>query len=39
MIVEAEQSDEWINLFTTSKKKDDLADSYLQGMYVLQTKS
>jgi len=37
MIGESEQSDTWINLFTTSKKKDDLADAYLQGMYVLQS--
>lgn len=35
MIVESEQDDQWVNLFTTSKKKDDLADAYLQGMYVL----
>jgi hypothetical protein len=33
-----DQQDQWINLFTTSKKKDDLADAYLQGMYVLQSK-
>ena len=38
MIGESEQSDTWINLFTTSKKKDDLADAYLQGMYVLKSK-
>ena len=29
------QSDQWINLFTTSKKKDDLSDAYLQGIYWL----
>ena len=29
------QEDQWINLFTTSKKKDDLSDAYLQGIYVL----
>jgi len=38
MIVETQQDDSWINLFTTSKKKDDLADSYLQGIYVLNSK-
>ena len=32
------QSDQWINLFTTSKKKDDLSDAYLQGVYVLNCK-
>ena len=37
MIVESEQDDQWLNLFTTSKKKDDLADAYLQGMYVLKS--
>tara|TARA_B100002019_G_C21136702_1_gene531057 strand:- start:146 stop:820 length:675 start_codon:yes stop_codon:yes gene_type:complete len=38
MIVESEQDDQWLNLFTTSKKKDDLADAYLQGIYVLKSK-
>ena len=38
MIVESDQDDQWINLFKTSKKKDDLADAYLQGMYVLKSK-
>ena len=38
MIVESEQADQWLNLYTTSKKKDDLADAYLQGMYVLKSK-
>jgi len=38
MIGESEQSDTWINLFTTSKKKDDLSDAYLQGVYVLNCK-
>ncbi len=32
MIVESEQDDQWLNLFTTSKKKDDLADCYLQAL-------
>ena len=35
MIQESNQDDQWIQLFTESKKKDDLADAYLQGMYVL----
>ena len=35
MIQESNQEDQWIQLFTNSKKKDDLADAYLQGMYVL----
>ena len=35
MIQESNQEDKWIQLFTNSKKKDDLADAYLQGMYVL----
>lgn len=35
MIQESNQVDQWIQLFTNSKKKDDLADAYLQGMYVL----
>jgi len=38
MIVESEQADQWLNLYTTSKKKDDLADAYLQGIYVLKSK-
>ena len=38
MIVESKQTDKWLNLYTTSKKKDDLADAYLQGMYVLKSK-
>ena len=37
MISESDQEDVWIKLFDTSKKKDDLADAYLQGMYVLNT--
>lgn len=39
MIQESNQDDEWIELFTNSKKKDDLADAYLQGMYVLGIKN
>ena len=39
MIQESNQEDIWVNLFKTSKKKDDLADAYLQGMYVLNTKT
>ena len=35
MIQESKQDEQWIDLFTQSKKKDDLADAYLQGMYVL----
>lgn len=35
MISESDQEDVWIQLFNQSKKKDDLADAYLQGMYVL----
>ena len=38
MIEESEQDDTWLNLFSNSKKKDDLADAYLQGMYVLKSK-
>jgi hypothetical protein len=38
MIHESKQREEWIELFTTSKKKDDLADAYLQGMYVYNEK-
>ncbi len=33
MIKNSTQDEQWINLFTNSKKKDDLADSYLQGIY------
>lgn len=33
-----DQTDQWINLFTTSKKKDDLSDAYLQGVYVMNSK-
>ena len=39
MIQESNQDDQWLQLFSTSKKKDDLADAYLQGMYVLGLKS
>ena len=35
MIQSSEQQDTWIHLFESSRKKDDLADAYLQGMYVL----
>jgi hypothetical protein len=35
MIHDSLQDEQWIQLFTNSKKKDDLADAYLQGMYVL----
>lgn len=35
MINDSLQDEQWIQLFTNSKKKDDLADSYLQGIYVL----
>ena len=35
MIHQSVQDDQWLQLFATSKKKDDLADAYLQGMYVL----
>ena len=37
MINDSLQDEQWIQLFTNSKKKDDLADAYLQGMYVLNT--
>lgn len=30
------EKDQFINLYNNSKKKDDLSDSYLQGMYFLQ---
>ena len=33
-----DQTDQWINLFTTSKKKDDLSDAYLQGVYIMNCK-
>jgi hypothetical protein len=36
MIVD--QDEQWLNLFSNSKKKDDLADAYLQGIYVLTNK-
>ena len=32
-----DQEDTWTHLFATSKKKDDLADAYLQGIYVLKS--
>ena len=35
MINESGQDQKFIDLFVNSKKKDDLADAYLQGMYVL----
>ena len=35
MINESEQEKKFIDLFVNSKKKDDLADAYLQGVYVL----
>jgi hypothetical protein len=38
MINESGQDDKFINLFDNSKKKDDLADAYLQGIYVLKSK-
>jgi len=38
MIEESEQEEQWLNLFSISKKKDDLADAYLQGLYVLKYK-
>jgi hypothetical protein len=38
MIMNPLQEDIWVNLFKTSKKKDDLADAYLQGIYVLKSK-
>ena len=37
MIQESNQDEQWIQLLNQSKKKDDLADAYLQGMYVLNT--
>ena len=33
-----EEDNKFIELFTGSKKKDDLADAYLQGIYVLKSK-
>jgi len=38
MINQSNQGDIWISLFSSSKKKDDLADAYLQGIYVLKSK-
>ncbi len=35
MINESKQDQKFIDLFVNSKKKDDLADAYLQGMFVL----
>ena len=35
MINESGQDQKFIDLFLNSKKKDDLADAYLQGMFVL----
>ena len=35
MIIESNQNNKFIDLFLNSKKKDDLADAYLQGMFVL----
>ena len=35
MINESKQDEKFIDLFVNSKKKDDWADAYLQGMYVL----
>lgn len=32
------QSQEWINYFNTNKKKDDLADSFLQGLWYINMK-
>jgi len=34
----SEQDQQWLDLFEQSKKKDDLADAYLQGIYVLKSK-
>ena len=33
------QENKWLTLFSDTKKKDDLADAYLQGIYVLKSKS
>ena len=38
MIDESKQDKQWLKLFSSSKKKDDLADAYLQGIYVLKSK-
>ena len=38
MINESGQDQKFIDLFVNSKKKDDLADAYLQGMYILNIK-
>ena len=35
MIQESNQDDQWFRLIYQQQKKDDLADAYLQGMYVL----
>lgn len=35
MIHNSNQDEKWITLFESSKKKDDLSDAYLQGMYYL----
>jgi hypothetical protein len=32
------QTQEWINYFNTHKKKDDLADSFLQGFWYINMK-
>jgi hypothetical protein len=37
-LLEDKQMNEWMSLFEKHKKKDDLADAYLQGMYFLQFK-
>jgi len=34
----SEQENKWLTLFNDTKKKDDLADAYLQGIYVLKSK-
>ena len=38
MINESKQNQKFIDLFVNSKKKDDLADAYLQGVYILNIK-
>ena len=35
----SEQENKWLTLFNDTKKKDDLADAYLQGIYVLKSKT
>ena len=30
-----DEADKFVELYTNSKKKDDLADSYLQGIYYI----